>query len=290
MPNSCSFCGDFSHNIRRCNNPYIDRFQNRIKRIFMNLLAQPLNNDQRKIQFTSRLNQQFNVRELKAVAVKYIGIQSNRTKAVFIEKLWFYYLVHIHLLPENQQPYIAEGQDPIIWMIDRTPIPIPFPTPTPPISITTPIPSTPPTPTPTPTPLNNNWIQTGIPSRMQAYDQITNYQPVADEFIPFVSNLLPPFEAETRKFNIVPLLLCMETKEELETASECAICFESTKLEDSVILNCRHSFCNDCVKQTLATCNRRKNPTCALCREPMEIFIVKNQNIYDSVSELCILD
>lgn len=261
MPNSCSFCGDTTHNIRSCRHSHIDVYYRRMKMIFMDLLAQPLNNQQRKIQFTSRLNQRFNVRELKAVAVKYIGIQAYLTKAVFIEKLWFYYSVHIHLLPENQQPDLVDGQEPIIWMVDRTP-----------------------------TPLDNNWIQAGLATRMGVYDELNNYQPADDEFIPFVSNLLPEFEAEAKKFNIVPLLLCMESKEELEAVSECAICYESTKLEDSVILNCEHQFCHGCVKQTLATCNSRKKPTCALCREPMEIFIVKNQNTYDCVSELCQLN
>ena len=261
MPNSCSFCGETSHNIRGCRHPHIDVYYNRIKIIFMNLHSQLINNEQRKIQFTSRLNQRFNVRELKAVAVKYIGIQAYLTKAEFIEKLWFYYLVHIHVLPENQQPDLEDGQDTIIWMIDRTP-----------------------------TPMDVNWIQAGLTARMQGYEQITHYQSAEDEFIPFVTNLLPEFEAEAKKFNIVPLLLCMESKEELEAVSECAICYESTKLEDSVILNCEHQFCHGCVKQTLATCSSRKKPTCALCREPMEIFIVKNQNTYDCVSELCQLN
>jgi len=227
----------------------------------MDLLAQ--NNDQLKIQFTARLNRRFNVRELKAVAVKYAGVPAYGTKAIFIESIWEYCSVNIHLLTENEWIEInhsptnananANEDQPILWIIDRTPTP---------------------------------WIQSGLLDRIRLYDQ-ANYEPAADEFIPFTpTNLFNLFEAETKKFDIVPLILCTETAEELEIVSDCAICYEATKLQDSVILNCEHQFCHGCVTQTLAKCR----PICALCREPMSVFIVKNQTIYDSVSELCKLD
>ena len=256
MPNTCSFCGDLSHNIRRCNHPHINVNYNNIKIIFMDLLTQPLNNVQRKIQFTSCLSQRFNVRELKAVAVKYIRIQAFLTKAAFIEKLWFYFLVHIH--PANPEEVEEEEENPVFWVIDRTPNPIQL-----------------------------DLIET---FRHLEYNN-NQYESAADEFIPFLpNNLLPQFEAESKKFDIIPLLFCKETKEELEILSECSICYETTKLEESVILNCDHKFCHECVKKTLIKCSSRNKPSCALCREPMAVFIIKNQNIYESVSELCNLD
>jgi hypothetical protein len=121
---------------------------------------------------------------------------------------------------------------------------------------------------------------------MQGYD---NYVSSADEFLSFVTNLTPLFDAEARKFNIVPLLICNETKEELKVETECSICYEATLLEDSITLNCQHKFCHDCIKQTLLNC-KSGEPSCALCRKQMEIFIVKKQETYNCISKLCKLD
>jgi hypothetical protein len=216
----------------------------------MDLLAQ--NNDQMKIQFTTRLNRRFNVRELKAVAVKYTGVPAYGTKAMFIESIWTYCFENIQLIIDHSEwlgnPN-SDMEEPLLWIIDRTPSPV-------------------------------------QPS-VRLYEQVIQYESAEDEFIPFLpTNLHAQFEAEAKKFDIVPLMICMETLEELEVETECAICYESHKLEDSITLNCQHKFCHGCISQTLSKCSKRV-PTCALCREPMKTMVIKRETIYESMSAFC---
>ena len=255
MPNACSFCGAFTHNILMCNHRAIDIYYNQLKMTFMDILNQNLTELQRKGRFISQLMRRYCVRELKAVAVKYTGMRAYGNKALIIEKLWIYFSENIQVIATNDDWVSVSHteEEPVTWLIDRTPSPIEY------YNIIYPLINT------------------------------TNaYESAADEFISFVTNLLPQFEAEavSKKFNIVPLLLCRETQEELQSEQECSICYDKTKLEDSVTLNCQHKFCHVCVKQTLLSC-KRGTPTCALCRVAMEIFIVKKQETYDSVAELC---
>jgi hypothetical protein len=52
---------------------------------------------------------------------------------------------------------------------------------------------------------------------------------------------------------------------------ECAICIENHLEINSVVLNCKHRFCYDCVSSYLKHNNNnntlKKSPCCALCRE-----------------------
>jgi len=87
------------------------------------------------------------------------------------------------------------------------------------------------------------------------------------------------------KYNIE---LVIETKKEEEKCEDCAICYDKIKTVDEVILNCGHTFCWLCIKTILTNHNNMKaGPSCALCRKGMSKFVVKNQEIYNLVSEYC---
>jgi len=299
MPSSCSYCGMRDHNIRHCAHPFIGIHYRRLKNIFTGISIQQISSELKHMQFKQRLMQQFNVRELKAVAVKYAGSQAYGNKGMFIESLWSHCCAHIEVhvhewievehhsqivipqIPDQVPAYAQdlEGQEqeqeeqgPTLWVIDRTPSPI-----------------------------HNNIINYNNyahirPSQLirlirEQVNNHYNYQPAEDEYIPFtnagaVRNLEEELSAEVLKFDIVPLMIC-ETSEDLETTSECVICYEPTKLVDVVVLNCNHQFCQTCIKQTLMKHRKICGPSCALCRQPMSTFTVKNPDTYNAIAEHC---
>ena len=117
---------------------------------------------------------------------------------------------------------------------------------------------------------------------------------LSDDFIPFeprnLNEDVARVETQPKKYNIIPSLSIIETREELEKCEECAICLENKKIADTVTINCGHKFCGGCITTTLKKhSNKYVAPTCALCRAPMTSFVVKNPEIYNLVSEHCIL-
>lgn len=75
---------------------------------------------------------------------------------------------------------------------------------------------------------------------------------------------------------------CCETQYE-----ECPICYEETKTKNIVTLNCGHNFCGTCIKNTMsAQLNQTSVPSCALCRNKMECFIVNNSDTYNLLTEI----
>jgi len=220
--------------------------------------------------------------ELKAIGVKYLQLGTRVAKQVICESLWRHLptvvivgeqsqwvaVQHLPLpglpaVPDNIPAFaqdLEEVGEYITWVIDRTP---------------------------------TDWSDDLIEMINEYNNNYNNYHSAADEFLqfsnePFVPrNLDQELAEEENKYPIIPMMLCMETREELEIASECAICYDSTKLVDAIILNCKHQFCETCIKQTLISHNKSCSPSCALCREPMTSFIVKNPDTYNSVLEHC---
>jgi hypothetical protein len=112
------------------------------------------------------------------------------------------------------------------------------------------------------------------------------------DFIPFEPrNLYQDFVRvgnQPKKYNILPSISVTETCEELAKCEDCSICYEETKLADTVTINCGHKFCGTCIKSTLTNhSNIYAGPSCALCRTQMSSFVVKNPEIYNLVLEHC---
>jgi hypothetical protein len=91
-----------------------------------------------------------------------------------------------------------------------------------------------------------------------------------------------------KKYPINPLYLCYENESQLDEEYECSICYEQTKIINSVILNCNHKFCGICINNTLTLHNNIYNdPSCALCRQPISTIVIKNPEIYNNISPFC---
>ena len=81
---------------------------------------------------------------------------------------------------------------------------------------------------------------------------------------------------------IEPLLLCLESIEELGKNSECPICFEEeTNLLDMDTTACEHSFCHSCITKHLQT-----NPNCPMCRAPVKTLQVRHKDNYDEIRKM----
>jgi hypothetical protein len=81
-----------------------------------------------------------------------------------------------------------------------------------------------------------------------------------------------------KKFAIKSILL---NTIELDNISECIICYENIEANTYVKYNCEHSFCKDCVKQSLQTANS-STICCAYCRATVtelsfQLDAVKNE-------------
>ena len=93
-----------------------------------------------------------------------------------------------------------------------------------------------------------------------------------------------------KKYNISTCISVTETSEELDKCEDCLICFEETKLLDTVTINCGHKFCGMCIKNTLKMYNNMTaDPACAFCRSQITSCTMKNQETYSLVSEHCIM-
>jgi hypothetical protein len=275
MPVNCSYCHTQGHNIRRCNNPNLADDYNELKRYYFDLKRQNLGDDVSKRRFVHRVCAIYAASDLKAIGCRYAGSIARATKKIQADIIWSYIQNVVDLLDEERQfiatdpiPYYArdlEAPEDVTWNIDTSQAPSNFVTP------------------------GEIFEVDGI-SRLDGAGNTynVNYVPREDEFIPFATrNLNQEFDAlsNVKKFKIVPILHLTEETE--ETADECAICYEATKLKDTVRLNCGHHFCGTCIKSSLNAHNDmyHRAPSCALCRTRMTTFVVKNKDVYNLVAE-----
>jgi len=59
---------------------------------------------------------------------------------------------------------------------------------------------------------------------------------------------------------------------------DCNICYETYDIKEFVRLNCNHTFCKGCIKNTIKTSININSVRCALCREVVNGIYVKNLN------------
>jgi hypothetical protein len=255
MPPSCSFCGSTEHNIRRCNSRMVPIIYNNILRIYREVVARGGG----CVLFTRTIHQQFNLRDLKVVGVRYFGLRSAELKNSYAILIWNRFC-RLHPATPIVGEWLQPREQPF-WTIDR---------------------------------------QGGDPALLEVANNMlqlqgitgADYVPAEDEYIPI--NLNQQFEAAAeqsiQKFHINTLLYCQESDEELDTETECPICYDPVKLQDSVTLNCNHQYCYTCVS---SICQNHKNPYanpgCALCREPMSMFYVKTDDMFDQLLKHCYL-
>jgi hypothetical protein len=72
-----------------------------------------------------------------------------------------------------------------------------------------------------------------------------------------------------------------------ESQQNCCICMETREKGEISVLNCGHSFCCHCVKNTIESCDgrsshtriKRRDPCCPMCRAKIDYIYVTNYKI-----------
>ena len=269
MP-ACSYCGNISHNIRNCDNPFITVYYVNIKFQYLDCIN--LNPIDPQLIFTTTVSRIYNLSIIKAVSVKFTNSPAYLNKTSHLIKL-FEHFSHIgsntvFRTPDPIPPYAQdlnadyEAPEEIHWYIDRIPSPN----------------------------LLFNFNSQRI-KRQIDLNLIYDYIQAEDEFIPISRNLNNEFDSSSKKYCITPILSDHNTNtNDLVLEEDCPICYEQIGCIDSVLLNCNHKFCSSCVISTLSHQRfKRCNPSCALCRQTITNMTTKNKDTFNNISEFCIL-
>lgn len=92
-----------------------------------------------------------------------------------------------------------------------------------------------------------------------------------------------PCEKEGKWVTIEPIILCIETCQELTTATECVICYEEKTVLNMDIFQCQHPYCHTCVMKMM---DQPKPPNCPFCREPVQTIEVKDVDNYNDIQKI----
>jgi len=256
----CSFCNSPLHNIANCNNQMISVYHENIKQIYLNIMA--LNNSIEYSEnfFRMILNASFYVKDLRAVGVRYLHVYASTSKSTLISILWEYF--HNSVVNVNLQ-HQATPQN-------NTSFPFPIPHYNHTIS-------------------DNHPEESSILSYINNLNSYVGYNMTADPH-----NLNSDFNSEfilyqNKKYKISINLVedNDENEKKLKNFEDCAICYDNVSCMDFVKLNCNHEFCGCCIKNTFKYHNETNNPSCAMCRQPMVCFTVKNVETYNLIAEHC---
>ena len=295
----CSFCNSPIHDIRFCNSQMIDILYERIKVIYVDILNENQNTGNIEIRFKGVLNRRFNLKQLRAVGVKFLHTTARLNKTQYMEIMYQHYSSRIYTIPEEQpwletqrlptQPdpipdFARDIEEPaspddydITWYIDTTPTPVSV--------LSFPILTQLAQQRPNYTQMRHVQSATGRENSIYYREPMRGLNLMA-HFNAVSGNI--PFTPQIKKYDIKPKLIIEEEQEKEEEEEDCAICFESIKCMDLVKLNCSHKFCGNCINGSLKSHNNIYcGPSCALCRTQMVSFSVKNPEIYNLVSEYC---
>jgi len=70
------------------------------------------------------------------------------------------------------------------------------------------------------------------------------------------------------------------------TSCDCPLCFEPVTATDSIVTNCKHSFCGSCITGYMnAIKHNTKKPNCPMCRADLTAFTIGNQQVYEGTRE-----
>jgi hypothetical protein len=70
------------------------------------------------------------------------------------------------------------------------------------------------------------------------------------------------------------------------TSCDCPLCFEPITATDSIVTNCKHSFCGSCINgYANAIKHNTKKPNCPMCRADITTFTIGNQTVYEKTRE-----
>lgn len=90
-----------------------------------------------------------------------------------------------------------------------------------------------------------------------------------------------------KEYNIVPIIICTENEAEMEEPKDCTICFETFCKKNTVITNCNHFYCKDCMVSYLKSISATdKKPSCAMCRCDVKTLEIKHPDDYFEISNV----
>lgn len=264
----CSFCNSPNHNITNCNNPLIPIYYDNIKSLYFTIISQNNSIEISENIFKAILNQRYYMKDLRAIGVKYLNVYARTRKTNLISILW------LHLNDPVWRQQVQQIQMNNLISAGNSTLNI--------------------------TPEN---LQTILESDDFAEDAsimsyINNlYTSLNNMHFPvnvgLSQNLGFHFDAENytdseqiKKYKI-PLILVEENKN-FEDFEDCSICYDKTCRANLVKLTCNHEFCGYCIKNTLSHHDKLYNPSCALCRQTMLCFTVKNIETYNLIAEHCL--
>lgn len=256
----CSFCSQNGHTILNCNDPTIDSYYRRLKSEYISQYT--LNRYEHERQFKNLLNRRYNLRELRAVAIKYTVVaRATNNKPEIIHLIWNHFNREV-LISNNSEEWQRISRIPttldniptfaqdlnedfdntgtlLDWTVDRTPIPI-----------------------------------------EEAQEEYLNIQFTYD-YNNWLMNMRETIQPTTN-FSVTLNLEEEEEESNDRDDCDCAICYETMTDYNKVTLNCKHKFCCVCIKHSLKTYNRQ---ICALCRTVTTSYDVKHYNSYNIIAE-----
>lgn len=80
---------------------------------------------------------------------------------------------------------------------------------------------------------------------------------------------------------VQPMMLCLETAEELVESVDCPICLDSFTKIQTITTNCNHVFCRDCLCKHLDNACLLNNPACPMCRGKITTLEIKDIDFYE---------
>ncbi len=317
---SCSFCSSRSHNIILCENPMIGVLYERIKEMFVDLVLHIPNDVETN--FKVLLRRRYNLREMRAVGVRFMNASARMTKSQLIELMFQYFntrimnpiseplprvtqqtpldlpvsqnSLQVTQLPGESDPYGPSLNDLIlleetISLIDEIQQP-------PQANVTSSgitwyIDRT-------PSPVSITSLQSFMSEQnlnrrllyqLASYIDSTYHGMILNSMR---TNLSDSFnsaagDGQIKKYNI-KINNSIEHGVD-EGCGDCAICFDTKTTAELIKLNCDHNFCGICIKGILtAHEDMYKGPACALCRIPMTTFTVRSEETSNIVFEHCI--
>lgn len=100
-------------------------------------------------------------------------------------------------------------------------------------------------------------------------------------------------DARTQMSNMVFIIHILSNLKKEQGQFDCPICYENVSNSKRITISCGHTFCCECTKEWLYTCNdANKNVTCPMCRyscflleTPDEIQFQEISKVLELISE-----
>lgn len=117
------------------------------------------------------------------------------------------------------------------------------------------------------------------------YLEMANEADISEMISESIEMFDPDQAIEDSQWTIEPLLLCLETAEELKEEIFCAICLDNHTKLATVTTNCGHEFGKACMCAHLDHQFSTRSPTCPMCRTEVKTLEIKDADFYDELYE-----